>query len=142
MAEKIRLIFTTERPLNWLFRPKKEKIKCPLNCIACRTAEKAGNCFSKYVIYKIRCLVCHAVYVGQTERTVRTRITEHTKAMNSHVFIHMATHGANQALSFKWKILGSHKDNNTRLAMEALFIRQETEVMNGCEGVFILPTLL
>jgi hypothetical protein len=141
MAEKIRIIFTTERSLAWQFRPPHEKPACPVNCIACQTAERPATCFTKNVVYKVACSLCNAVYVGQTERTIRSRIQEHTKSSNSHVYQHMAAHSPASSTSFRWRILATHPHTNTRLAMEALHIKAASNLMNGCEGAPILPYL-
>jgi hypothetical protein len=136
MADKIRLIFTTAKPLAWQFRPKREHPTCPPpQCISCMTGENPGCCFVKNVVYKISCSLCHKVYIGQTERTARSRIIEHTKQASSHVFTHMSTHGPSSSTRFSWKILATHPYTTTRLAIEALFIQRENSIINGCEGM-------
>jgi hypothetical protein len=141
-ADSIRFIFTTERPLSWQFRPKADTQKCPNDCIACLTAEKSDTCFIKYAVYLITCNICDMVYVGQTERTMRSRIAEHTKCIQSHVFMHLQTHSKNQQKNFHWKVLTTQKVYNTRLAIESLFIQHyKGRLMNGCESIRLLPFL-
>jgi hypothetical protein len=82
-----------------------------------------------------------AVYIGQTERTVRSRVIEHIKGRSSHVRLHMSTHDPNSFTAIKWKILISVSDTIAHQATESLFIRQESNLMNGCEGMDILPIL-
>ena len=140
--KNIRLIFTTERPLSWQFRPKNEAQKCPDLCIACLTASKPGSCFTKYAVYLISCNQCDKVYVGQTERTMRSRISEHTKSPQSHVYKHLHSHNDTSHSDFKWKVLMTHALHNTRCAAESLFIQQyKHSLMNGCEGARLLPFL-
>ena len=38
---------------------------------------------TKGVIYKINCLDCSFVYIGQTDRALRTKIKEHRRAVNN-----------------------------------------------------------
>ena len=38
---------------------------------------------TKGVVYKINCLDCNFVYIGQTSRSLRTRIEEHRRAVNN-----------------------------------------------------------
>ena len=143
LEEKIRVVFTTEKPLAWQFRAKHEVLSCPPNCIACQTASKPGSCFTKNAIYRIECQICGAVYIGQTERTIRTRIGEHAKTSNSFVHQHMINaHGINNVTSFRWRIVTTHPYLNTRLAIEALHIQQNRlHLMNGCEGTKLLSFL-
>ena len=142
MHDKIRIIFLTQKSLAWQFRPKNESQTCPNNCISCSTAIKGGQCFMKNVVYCITCSLCKAEYVGQTERTIRARICEHTKDSKSHVYIHFATHHNNQHHShFSWRILASHANASTRLALEALFINKQANLMSGCTGASLLPLL-
>jgi hypothetical protein len=141
MNDKVRLIFETEKPLSRQFRPLPETPVCPKPCISCDTAEKPNCCYRKNVIYKITCSLCGAVYIGQTERTVRSRIIEHCKTTNSHVHMHMMEHGPGRTTSLQWRLLATHHDTSTRLAMESLYIKAAENKMNGCEGARILPVL-
>lgn len=142
LNERIRVIFTTERPLGWQFRPQHETPPCPENCVACRTAERTGRCFTKDAVYWVSCKICGAVYIGQTNRTMRSRITEHSKTATSHVFQHMESHGLRAREEFVWKVLATHRYTSARLAMEALFIRRsQAALMNGCDGMRLLSFL-
>lgn len=141
MANTIRLIFTTERPLSWQFRPPRETQECPPGCLGCKTAVKPA-CFLKAAVYEVTCSVCGAKYIGQTERTMRSRILEHLKTPTSHVYAHMQTHGANHQTSLTWRVLTTHNYTATRLALEALYIRRTGNKMNGCEGMDLLPFLV
>jgi hypothetical protein len=142
LTEHLRLIFTTERSNAWQFRPRHEIQSCPSNCMACATSERPSSCFRKNSVYRVTCVLCGARYVGQTDRTMRSRIIEHIQTSSSHVHQHMVdTHGEVNRMQFKWRVIGSHPHTRTRLAIEALFIRREGNLMNGCEGTVILPYL-
>ena len=141
MFEFIRLIPITERPLAWQFQPKRETPRCPNQCISCQTALRPGNCFIKNAVYLITCQICDSVYVGQSSRTIRSRIIEHYKNTTSHVFLHMQSHGQDQQHNFKWKIACTHPYLDERIAIESLLIRRQNNLMNGCEGAITLPFL-
>jgi len=97
---------------------------------------------SKNVVYRITCQLCQATYIGQTERTIRSRIIEHSKTASSHVHLHMTSiHGVSNQLQFKWQILATNRHTGTRLAIEALHIHKQPHLMNGCEGARLLPFL-
>ena len=142
MVESIRIIFTTEKPLSRQFHPKRESLKCPNDCRACKTSQYPNSCMKKHIVYEIACGLCNMVYVGQTDRTARSRILEHLTSEESHVYMHMATHGSNKQSEFKWKILDTHSNYFNRVAIEAMQIRKRSgKLMNGCQGADILPSL-
>jgi hypothetical protein len=141
MHEQLRIVFLTERSLGWQFRPKHEVYQCPDDCTACATATRPTTCFTKNAIYKIQCSVCSAIYIGQTSRTMRSRISEHSKTPASHVFQHMRTHGPGNHMRFQWSVVTTHPYASNRLAIEALQIKRERNLMNGCEGSTLLPFL-
>jgi hypothetical protein len=143
LNNKLRLIYITAKSFAWQFRGERDTMTCPANCSACRTAFMKGKCFSKFVVYQIICDLCGAFYVGQTERTIRTRIHEHITSKLSHVYLHMMSHSGSTVEGFKWRIIATERCNKTRLAMEAMFIHKNSvNIMNGCEGKYILPYLL
>ena len=133
---KIRVIFQTELPLGVSLRPAKECLACPRNCRACASASFPNCCNKKSCIYKITCQQCQKCYIGQTKRTMRSRIYEHLTSNDSAVFQHKQTHPG--LVDFKWKIIRTIKDNCARVAAESIFIRKEANLMNGCEGRGIL----
>ena len=49
----------------------------PMECRACDAGMKAGQCVAKGVVYSLLCSQCGEEYVGETERPVRERMTEH-----------------------------------------------------------------
>jgi hypothetical protein len=142
MHEKIRIIFKTERSLAWQFRAKPEQPKCPTNCLSCSTAAKPNCCFTKCAIYKITCCICNLVYIGQTGRTMRSRIHEHIKSDKSHVFLHMRGHATGDITQFQWRVITTHPYETTRLAIEAQHINKNQHLLiNGCDGAPLLPSL-
>jgi len=142
LYDKIRIIFVSQKPLARLFREKRETVRCPRDCHSCRTARHSGKCFTKFCVYEIKCNICNAVYIGETSRTIRSRVLEHGTAETSHVHMHMVQHGNQHKYSFTWRIIMMERNFNTRLAIEALNIRKARHnLMNGCEGRQLLPYL-
>ena len=73
---------------------------------------------------------------------MRSRLNEHTSQHVSHVYKHMADHGHEHMHNFIWRIICIERNLNTRLTLEAFYIRENIgELMNGCEGRAILPFL-
>ena len=124
LRDKIRIVFTTAKPLSMTFRKPASNPECPPNCLTCHTAEKPGHCFNKFIIYIISCKQCNKVYVGQTKRCARTRIKEDMTNRPEHVIQHSLQHNQNSLDLFKWRILATVKDLQARLATEALYIRK------------------
>jgi hypothetical protein len=85
--------------------------------------------------------VCNAIYIGQSGRTIRSRIIEHMNDTNSHVHMHMITHGSHHKKNFQWNIRATHPWHSERVAIEALLIKVNTNLMNGCEGARLLQFL-
>ena len=48
-----------------------------MECRACDAGMSHGMCVKKNVVYAMDCTVCGEEYVGETERPVRVRMTEH-----------------------------------------------------------------
>jgi len=115
---------------------------CANTCITCKTAEFHGMCYSKNAVYSITCSICQRVYIGQTKRTVKSRIKEDLTNPREHVYLHSKEHRCNSESIFKWKILKIVPSLSARLSTEALFIKQHgNNLINGCNGKEILTFL-
>ena len=139
LHNSIRLVFTTEKSLSWLFRKSKPVQECTTSCISCSTSEKPGNCFIKFAVYKITCKICNSIYIGQTGRIMRNRILEHINKGDTHVSFHMASHGPQASShSLSWCILATEPTYFKRLALESLLIERHLKknhsLINGCKG--------
>ena len=142
IRQHIRLIFMTESPFSISLRPTANKPQCPPTCITCATAEKRGMCFKKNCVYHIKCQLCFRVYIGESKRCIRSRIKEDLTGPTEHVFLHSLSHSAESIDIFKWKVLSTVSDLNTRRASEAFFIRKfANNLINGCNGKDILHFL-
>ena len=134
---KITVIINNHSSIGRQLQPERSHLRCPSNCRFCSCAVKPGTCFSKFICYKITCSVCHATYIGETSRTMRSRLISHLSDGNSAVYRHLRSHNVNLAgsLPISWTILSSGvKHPNVRRSVEALHIRRHTNIMNGCVG--------
>ena len=79
----VRPVFVTPPPLSvQIMRPS--KAPCGNGCIC-------GDrllCNRKNVVYKVTCKLCSSMYIGETARTLRTRIEEHLGHSSSNVHQH------------------------------------------------------
>ena len=70
LAEKIRLgkvsKYKMDRECNCSL-PSKVNGKCVYK----------GKCWSEYIIYKVKCSICDAIYIGNTQKTFKTRMDGH-----------------------------------------------------------------
>ena len=65
-------------------------------------------CLKKNIVYKITCTLCKDTDIRDTNRTIRTRINEHTNQKFSEVHKHfIEKHKISPALELiKWEIIG------------------------------------
>ena len=107
--QKVKVAYKPQQTINCLFpRPKRRDDS---------DRQKSG------IVYKIDCTPCNVVYYGQTERSLRTRIAEHKKAVasfdqNSKVasHVHQFSHNMNFA---NVKVIGLESNYHKRLFLEA-----------------------
>ena len=91
------------------------------------------------VVYQFACKSCPASYVGETKRTVKTRIKEHQNNNNPDavVFQHMSEHSH----EFDWdntKILDYEYHYYKRLVSEMIHIKSNKNSINKKEDVKVL----
>ena len=100
--EKVKVGYKPQQTINSLFPHPKERDDSDL--------QKSG------IVHKINCIRCNFVYYGQTERTLKTRIAEHIKAVgsfdpNSKVGSHV--HQFNHNMTFaNVKVVGTVQQNS------------------------------
>ena len=85
------------------------------------------------VIYNIKCRDCNQEYIGETGRTLGTRIDEHRKTASSAVNEHMSTTGHRIEWN-KVKVIDSEPNEHRRKTKEAIHIRQRRPAMNRDTG--------
>ena len=96
----------------------------------------------KGVIYKLTCTLCDREYVGQTARTIKSRLKEHLTSTSSAFHQHVTeVHRALPEDCFVWQIIRAERDFFTRTALEAMEIRKSDRLVNGCQGEMLLPFL-
>lgn len=135
----IKVWFDYGTPLSRLMKPANEKLNCHANCDTCKMACRPKSCYLKNVIYQINCNLCSQTYIGETSRTVKSRIREHTRksSTNSPVSNHIYRYHNQTEPCISWKILHRPVPNAAqRKSIEAYYINQipSSDLMNGCEG--------
>ena len=65
-------------------------------------------CLKQNIVYKITCTLCKDTYIGETSKTIRTRINEHTNQKFSEVYKQfIEKHKISPELELiKWEIMG------------------------------------
>lgn len=121
---KIIPIFVTAPPLSVQIQSR-SPIPCPSRICICNHRHL---CLKKNFIYHITCNLCQSTYIGETHRTLHSRINEHlSKHSGSLVFEHFNNiHNINISLdNISFKILKTgFQDSLQRKAAEKSFIRQ------------------
>ena len=142
LIDHVRLNFRSERPLGRRWRQTKERPQCDPRCWSCAAGEVRGKCYTKGVVYRLTCTQCGSMYVGQTARTIKSRLKEHLSSSSSAFHQHvMEMHDVMPDECFKWRILRIERDFLTRTALEAIEIRKCNSLVNGCNGEVLLPFL-
>ena len=93
------------------------------------------------VVYKIHCKNCPASYIGETKRSLKTRINEHKKHKNQDSVV--SVHEREKLHEFDWnniKILDQEANYNKRLLSEMIHINRERNSINRKEDVLNLST--
>jgi len=98
------------------------------------------------VVYQINCMDCDATYVGQTKRTLYTRVSEHRShlkrnpAQNSVI----TDHRVNFKHDFDWdkvKVLDKETNYNKRLISEMIFIKKQIHGLNAQTDTALLDVI-
>ena len=114
----------SSKTLPSLLRPSKSKTCVYQNCNFCKISCKGELCTTKFCVYEIKCNICLSTYVGETCRTMRSRLKEHLNVTTSLVHRHLITHATTpQHDMISWTIIHNGLLNcNVRRAIE------ETEI--------------
>ena len=93
------------RTLSQVLKPRYAK-NCPkVNCAFCEAGDET-DCWIKECVYRIDCRHCDSFYVGETKRTIRSRLREHLTSDTSLVHEHLLRHTAVPSLSdIHWCLL-------------------------------------
>ncbi|XP_020900038.1 uncharacterized protein LOC110238695 [Exaiptasia diaphana] len=138
--DNIKIHYINGRRSARIFAPPKERQECPPNCITCSNAEKENCCLLKHCVYQITCMHCNAVYIGETGRTIGSRIKEHVNTQQT-VHVHMTKHTSEPSFNdLKWKIIHTNLHNvRERRIIEAIEIKNTSSdtLMNGCVGRYL-----
>jgi len=98
------------------------------------------------VVYKIECSNCEASYVGQTKRTLNTRVSEHRGHIkrNSTQPSVITDHRIATNHDFKWtdvKVLDVEKNYKKRLISEMIHIKLQKHGLNSQNDTDLLDPI-
>jgi hypothetical protein len=134
----IKIHFLNGKSSSQRFVPRKETMNCSNNCETCKSGKKTNRCHNKNVVYEIECRHCNKVYIGETGRTIGTRIKEHLTMDKQTVYKHIESHMSNEddMPSITWRILHCNINNDDeRKYIEAFEINKRAgNIINGCIG--------
>jgi len=87
------------------------------------------------LVYKLTCRDCDATYVGQTGRTLKTRISEHRNHINRNTNTHsvITEHRTKFSHEFNWdnvEILDRERFLSKRLISEMIYIKRQKNSLN------------
>ena len=138
--KNVKICFLNGKPLSKVFSAPKDRMNCPEECKTCKSAKDLNNCFKKNVVYEKCCSHCGSLYVGETGRTIGSRIKEHLKMNKQTVYKHIMNHKrVKEQPSYSditWKIIyGNIQNHRQRKCIEAMEIQKHSgNIMNGCVG--------
>jgi len=103
---------------------------------AIRRAAYASTSRVLTIVYKINCIDCDQVYIGQTKRHLETRIKEHRNNINnsSGNYSLVTNHRLTEKHDFKWDepiILHKEKNRRRREIAEMFFIKKYKKTNNS-----------
>ena len=110
-----------------------DRINCPMS--------HTGHCFTREVVYKIRCEKCHKCYIGSTIRHTHDRIKEHLSNANSSVLKHLLQCQTN-CIDINVYIIARNNDPINIRLLEAHYIRTLKPEINSREECIELRDLL
>ena len=94
------------RPITSVLAPRREPLCTYPTCKFCLAAAHNEDCFTKHCIYFISCVACSASYIGETGRTMRSRLREHVSSQTSLVLRHLLSHNPSPDISsIRWEVL-------------------------------------
>lgn len=118
------------RTLADILKPRRARQCMKTNCKFCEAGQ--GDCWTKECVYIIRCLACNSFYIGETKRTMRSRLREHLTSESSLVHEHLRLHSLTPTLSdIRWDVLhGRLKNWSLRRRVELSEIHKRNPDIN------------
>ena len=116
------------------FRTLRRILSHPKDCIP--------NDDKSSIVYKISCRDCDASYVGETERALKTHVSEHCRPMEKRDFSAsaLAQHAWEHDHHIDWTstcVLGVESHYWSRISREAIYIRRQPSSLNRDRGTLV-----
>ena len=107
--------------------------------LLCHPKDKTDKLQKCGTVYEINCSQCNAQYIGQTKRTLKSRLDEHKSAVRrgSTSTSGVATHTQSTGHHIDWEnisVKDTEPNDSYRLVREAIRIRQQEPEMNRSSG--------
>ena len=120
-------------PLLRMLSNKQEAECLHPSCVFCSRASNKDSCMTKMCVYSIKCNLCEVEYIGETQRTMRARLKEHTSVSSSSVFRHLQQAHDKADIAFvTWSIVHRNLRNWTiRQRVEAMTIAHRRPFLNA-----------
>ena len=114
----------------------------------CRPKDHIPDDDKSSIVYKINCRDCDVSYVGETGRALKTRVSEHHRAMEKRDFSAsaLAQHAWEHDHHIDWTstcVLGVESHYQSRISREAIYICRQPSSLNTLSDMydFIIPWL-
>lgn len=116
-----------------------------MNGLFTKTKDKAETLEKSNVVYKIKCNNCTKVYIGQTSRSLKSRITSHRSDIrlkkNTCALAEHSIENDHQPNYEEVQVLDTHASYNKRCFLEMSRILQEPSSMNKRSDIAGLSTI-
>ena len=104
-------------------------------CVTCPYG-KSGDCAKTGVVYQIECLICHAIYIGETGRPLHVRVNEHLAGKRRESLImplgrHRREDHSGNDFATACTILAHEPEISARKTLEAFWISVRIPRMNN-----------
>ena len=136
LTDKLTVSFKS-RTLSSILRPRRSSFCSVHNCKFCLISKNGDDCNCKFVVYFIECCFCSATYVGETKRTMRSRLREHLTSPTSNVFLHLRNqHATADPSALSWSILHAGVTRcDVRRRLEFSEIRSRDPLLNVQQAI-------
>ena len=152
--QQVRVVYTSNKRLKFLTPMQSDNNRHNVDqrdfCIICQNIEGGDNfhCASRVVVYQFECKLCHQIYIGKTNKTVKERVNAHFSLFkkgsnNSPLWAHESIYHAGTTPTtlvelferYSFKIIEQNKDYVLNNVAEAEAISRLKPLINRREEV-------
>ena len=152
--QQVRIVYSSNKRLKFLTPKQSDNNRQNIDqrdyCIICQNIEGGDNfhCASRIVVYQFECKICHQIYIGKTNKTIKERINGHfalfkKASNNSPLWTHEQIYHAGTTPTtladlferYSFKIINQNKDYILNNVAEAEAISRMKPSINRKEEV-------